>query len=277
MSGFLAEIDANAAAAADEAAAQGSGGFPPLPAGRYQMDVIKVEGVEKFGGQGGNANKSVVKVRLQVPADSPNGAKRVYFARIPLFTRFAPNEKNPQGATASAFWGFWGKALGWPQEKLILGDMPGIPETQGKRITVTLSAPIPPDDYNPLGSNEASFFDAAAADFAAVPIGKANVKWLDEKGNLIAGAVPAKAGAPGVPSAAPAAPPVWNGAPAAATAPAPPAYGAPAAAAPAPPAYATAPAAVPDPQAPGGVWTPDAKDVAFAGAVGQGEAPAGGF
>jgi len=248
MTGFIAEIDNNAAAAAEEAAAGGGNGFPPLPAGKYQATVLKVDGVADFGGQGGNAKKKVVKIQLQIVADSPNGAKRMYFARIPLFTRFAPKDGAKEGKTARAFWDFWGKAIGTPDNELILGRLPGVPETQGKRITITLGAPIAPDKYNPLGSNEVGFFDKAG-DLSATPLGKAAVAWLDADGNLIGGA---PAAAPRAQAAAPAGPPAWGGA---AAAPAgPPAWaGA--------PAEAVKPAGDPEADAP---WSPAAEDVAFA-------------
>lgn len=234
MSGFVAEIDAHAAEAAQEAAAGGNGDFPPLAPGKYQAHVVEVVKVEDFGGNGGNAKKKVLRLKLQIVDNSPTGRKRVFFVRVPLFTRYAPTEKNPQGAPARGFWDFFGKAIGWPQERLILGDMPGPADVQGKQITITLSAPIPPDNYNPLGSNEVSFYDAPG-DVNASPTHPATAPWL-ANGELDpnwrpAGAAPQGAPAYGqAPQAAPAAPPAWGQPPAAAPA--------------APPAWAPAPADV---------------------------------
>lgn len=228
MSGFIAEIDPNAAEAAAEAAAGGNGSFPPLAAGKYQANVVKVEGVADFGGTGGNAKKKVVRLQFKILADSPTGANRVYFDRVPLFTRFAPSEKNPQGATARGFWDFWGKAIGVPQDQLILGNLPGPEGIAGKQVTITLSKPIAPDDYNPLGYNEISFYDAAG-DVNASPTHKPVVAWLDAAGNLIGGQIAAPRAA--VQQAqAPATAPAWG-------------------------EQTAAPA-----------WTPDAADVQYAGA-----------
>jgi hypothetical protein len=230
MSGFIAEIDADAAGAAKEAAT-GSGEFPPLAPGKYQAIVEKVIGVQDFGGTGGNAKKKVVRLQFKIVDDSPTGAKRVYFDRIPLFTRFAPSEKNPQGAAARGFWDFWGKAIGVPQDQLILGNLPGPEGVQGKQVSITLGKPIAPDDYNPLGSNEISFYDAAGDVNASPTHAPAAVltPWLDDKGKLIGGAAPAsRPAATQVPATAPA-------------------WGAPAAEAPA--------------------WTPDPADVAAAPAL----------
>lgn len=234
--GFVAEIDAESkrAGALPES---GSGEFPPLVKGRYQMRVRKVKGVEAFGGTGDNSQKKVVALEVQILAESPNvdSRNRVYFPRIPLFTKFAPKNGQP-AKDATAFGGFWRDAMGWPQEKLLAGDMPGENDILGKVFTGTLSDPKAPDDYNPLGSNEVSFF-GAAGDINATPTAKVNVPWLTAEGKLNPDwTSPSAAAAVGQ---APAAPPAWG--------------------APAPGAVATAPA--------GDVWAPNAADVAYAGQV----------
>ena len=254
MTGFIAEIDPRAEEAAQEAASGGNGTFPPLPAGKYQATVVDIEGVKDFGGTGANSQKKVLKVQLRIVDNSPTGARRTYFDRVPLFTRYAPNEKNPAGAPARGFWDFFEKAVGWPRERLIANDLPGVADIQGKQITVTLSAPLPPDSYNPLGFNEVSFYDAAG-DVSSTPTNPVSVPWLDATGNLAGGVAPAAPAAPQQ-SAAPAAPPVW-GVPQAPVAPAPPA-----------PQQAVAPVAPAGPP----VWNP-AADVAGAQAL----APASGF
>jgi hypothetical protein len=207
--GFVAEIDQETAQAGALPAA-GSGDFPPLTQGKYQARVTKVEGVADFGGTGDNSKKKVVKIRVDILEDSPNGAKRVYFPRIPLFTKFA------SGKDATAFGGFWRDAIGWPQEKLLAGDMPGPEDILGKQITITLSAPKAPDDYNPLGYNEVSFF-SAAGDINATPTAPVKAAWLTAEGKLNPDWAPPVAGAPAA-QQAPATPPAW-GAPAPAAAP----------------------------------------------------------
>lgn len=212
MSGFIAEIDAHAEEAAKEAAT-GGGDFPPLAPGKYQAIVEKVIKVQDFGGTGGNAKKKVVRLQFKIVDDSPSGAKRVFFDRVPLFTRFAPNAEHPQGATARGFWDFWGKAIGIPQDQLILGNLPGPEGIQGKQVTITLGKPLAPNDYNPLGYNEISFYDAAGDVNASPTHGPAAAltPWLDADGKLIGGATPAVR--PAAAQAVPATAPAW-GAPA---------------------------------------------------------------
>lgn len=253
MSGFQAEIDPHAQKAADEAASGGDGRFPPLPGGRYQATIVKIVKIEKFGGDGGNADKKVLRIQVRILEGSPVGAKRTYFVRVPLFSRYAPTQKNPEGAVARMFWDFWERAIGVPRDQILAGNLPD--NFQGKQVTITLGAPKPPDQYNELGFNEVDFFNAAENDFSSTPTVPVNVPWLDEKGNRIAFAgAPA---APGVqaPPAAPAAPPSW--------APSAPASGAPAAPS-APPAAATPAQGAPP------AWTPDPADAAYA----QQQAPA---
>lgn len=210
---FETHVDPQAVQAAESAAAGGDGTFPPLPKGRYQAFIEKIEGVDQFAKSGANADptKRVVRIRFKVHPQSPNGANRVFFGRIPLFSRFAPTEKNPEGAPARDFWDFWERAIGVPREQIVSGQpMPS--DITGRQITITLSAPIAPDNYNPLGSNEISFYDAAG-DLNATPLGAATAPWLDANGNLIQGfGNAAQVGQPAAPAAAPANP--WGGQPA---------------------------------------------------------------
>ena len=202
--GFTAEIDNNAAKAAEEAAAGGNGTFPPLPGGKYQVIIAKVKGVDNFAKSGPNANKKVVNVGFQIVPESPTGKSRYIWGRVPLFSRFAPNEKYPDGAPARGFWDFWEKAIGVPRERILAGDLPD--NIGGTRLTVTLSAPIPPDQFNPLGSNEVDFYDKTG-DVNVTPKRVAGVSvapWLDANDNLlpeftqqtVAGAQAATAAAP---------------------------------------------------------------------------------
>lgn len=224
MAGFVAQIDPRAAEAAQEALSGGDGIYPPLPAGKYPATLLEIVGVADFGGAGANSDKKVLRIKLKISDQSPTGRGRTYYERIPLFTRYAPSEKNPQGATARAFWDFFGKAMGTPVEQLVANQLPGM-EIQGRPLLITLGAPQAPDNYNPLGFNEVDFYDAlpdVTAALRAVPTNPVVVPWLDASGNLIGGApagppaaqtppqwaVPA-APLPPVP-AAPSAPPVWN-------------------------------------------------------------------
>lgn len=177
--GFTAEIDQNAAKAAEES--EGNGTFPPLPAGKYQVTIAKVKGVSDFGGQGGNKNKKVVNLGFQIVPESPTGKGRWVWDRVPLFSRYAPSDKYPDGAPAKAYFDFWEKFIGLDREVVLSGNLPD--NIGGKRGTITLSAPIPPDQYNPLGSNEVSFYDKAG-DVSTTPTGPVSAPWLDENGNL---------------------------------------------------------------------------------------------
>jgi hypothetical protein len=256
---YSAEIDPAAQEALDEAKAGGNGSFPPLPGGKYQAVVMEVQGVAEFGGKTGNAKKKVLKVKVQIVADSPLGKNRVYFERVPLFTRYAPTDKNPNGATARGFWDFFGKAIGWPDEKLLANDLPTLQDIQGKRITVTLSAPIPPDNYNALGSNEVAFWDKEGA-LTSTPTGPVKAAWLDANGELKADGVAPATPRAQTPPPAPQAPPAAPQAPSVPSVPAP-AYNAPEApAAPAAPAGAWGAA---DAEAPP-TWGVDPADVAAA-------------
>jgi hypothetical protein len=174
--GFKAEIDANAAEAAEQAANGGDGSFKPLPQGKYQATV------SDFGGDGANAHKKVLNVGFRIVDESPTGRGRVFFARVPLFSRYAPNAKHPEGAVARAFWDFWEKAMGVDRAHILAGGE--LPENIGGRpLTITLGSPIPPDRYNPLGSNEVDYYDAPGS-LEATPAGPVNVPWLDAHGNL---------------------------------------------------------------------------------------------
>jgi len=236
--GFTAEIDAETASGKPLESGSGTGDYPPLIKGKYQMTVIEVLEQQKWGGQGDNANKPVLKVKLQIVDDSPNGRRRTFYHRLPLFTKFASGKANLQ------FTGFWRDAIGWDEAKLRAGDLPGESDILGKQFTGVLGAPQPPNQWNPLGFNEVEFFEKAG-DVNATPTAKPTVPWLDVNGNLVAGYVSPVAGQP---------------APAQSYTP-PPAPGAVA------PAYVppAAPAAYVPPAAPGGdPWAPAVADVAYA-------------
>jgi len=249
MTQFIVEVDAQAEQLQEEARKGGGDGkFPPVPAGKYQAFVEKIEGVENFGGTGANSQKKVLKLRVKIVAESPVAAGRVYFVKIPLFMRWAPNDKNPQGAVASTYFDFFEKVMQIPSEQVAKGQVGDLEAVGGKPLTVILSKPKAPDQWNPLGSNEVSFVNAPG-DIKETPQTKLMVPWLDDNGNLnpqFAQGAPGQGAAPqqtappayGAPQAAPpaygaqsAVPPAY-GAQQPVAQQAPPAYGAPAQAAP---------------------------------------------
>lgn len=219
---FAIQVDTNAAAAADESANRSSDGFPPLPQGKYQAFVEKFIEVQPFTKDSSSPNfgKQVARFQLKVRSDSPVGANRVYFIRVPLFTRYAPSQKSPEGAPAGMYFDFFGEVAGATREQLVTGQVPAPNEIGGKNLTITLSAPIKPDAYNPKGSNEVSFV-GKPGDLAATPQTKVMVPWLDEHGNVNPGWEPGAtqqgtpAGPPTPPSTggAPTPPPAPQGAP----------------------------------------------------------------
>lgn len=192
MSFFTADVDPNVQDAYKEATSGGNGKFPPLPKGEYRGTIVplKKDGnrveVTDFGGKGANAKKKVLRVAVKIDADSPTGAGRIYFARVPLFSRFAPTDKHPQGAPARNYFGFFG-ALGVSEEALLSGNI-GIGPDQilGKPINFTLGDPQAPDEYNPLGYNEIGFFNKPGP--ANTPVREPGVPvapWLDADDNLL--------------------------------------------------------------------------------------------
>lgn len=207
---FQASVDPQAQSAMEEARSGGDGKFPPLPRGEYRAFIvpIKKDGsvrVEpgKYAKSGANANKDVVRVAVKIAADSPTGAGRTFFVRVPLFSRFAPNDKNPAGAPARLYFDFW-SALGVKDEALTSGQLGiGPDQMMGKTINIVLGDPQVPNDYNPLGYNEVSFVNKPGP--ANTPLRQPGVPvapWLDADDNLIEGAT----GGPVHQQAGPAAP-----------------------------------------------------------------------
>ncbi len=190
---FQVEVDANAASALSEAQSGGTGKFPPILKGEYQATVVPLkEGtrveVVPFGGSGPNSKKNVLRVAVRIADGSPLGAKRQLFIRVPLFTRYAANEKNPQGAPARLYFDFW-SAMGATDEDLVAGRLPEPDAFMGKPLGIVVSDPIEPDKWNPLGSNEVSFVNKAG-NVAASPRranGQILAPWLDANDNIIVG------------------------------------------------------------------------------------------
>ncbi|MEV5068927.1 hypothetical protein MRBLMI12_000483 [Microbacterium sp. LMI12-1-1.1] len=199
MNGFVAEVDPNAQAAREEALSGGNGIYPPLPKGRYQAVIVALAPAKNlpcelttFGGAGANKDKPVLRLAAKIVDGSPTGKGRVIFFRVPMFSRYAPTEKNPQGATARTYFDFWEKVVGLPAEVVLSGQLGVGPEAfLGKPLTIVVSDPKEPRnekdaENNPLGSNEVDFVDAPG-DIALTPLRKPGVPvaaWLDANDNL---------------------------------------------------------------------------------------------
>jgi len=192
---FQGQIDENAAAAAQTAReALPSGDFPPLPGGPYQAIVVANKGVEPFTKDPNNANygKDVVRLQVQIDDNSPTGAKRTEFVRVPLFSRFAPNpnaktdEGKTIGSSARMFWNFFEDVMGMTTEQIISGQLRS--DVEGKALTIVLSKPKQPDNYNPLGFNDIDGVGAPHGNFDKTPIvppGHAAAPWLTPDNQLI--------------------------------------------------------------------------------------------
>lgn len=230
MTGFNATVDPNVQTAYDEANSGGNGKFPPLPKGKYQAVIVPLapkkqqnfEVVPFSPKDSAYAGKNVLRIRVQVDANSPTGKGRSFNVRVPLFSRYKPNEKNPQGAAARMYFDFFEKVVGATKEQVLSGQLPGWEAIAGKPLTITLSDPIMPDDWNELGSNNVDFVDAPTpGNYAATPLRQPGVPvapWLDADDNLLQGVQ--AGGAVAAQQAPPAAPGGWGGAPAPQTAPA---------------------------------------------------------
>lgn len=197
---FAVEIDPQAAEALEESRSSGGGSFPPLPKGPYQATVVplKKDGdrmkVEEWGGSGPNKAKKVLRVAVKIVPESPTGANRTFFLRVPLFTRFAPKDGAAVGKPARMYFSFFG-AVGVSDADLAAGKLPGPDQILGKRVEVVLGEPQVPDEWNPLGKSEVNFvnrpgsIDSTPRRQPGVPV----APWLDENDNLIEGAVPGQA------------------------------------------------------------------------------------
>ncbi|MGO2188850.1 MAG: hypothetical protein ACTH4Y_11480 [Microbacterium gubbeenense] len=179
--GFQFQTEGNIEDQFDEAQSGGGGSFPPLPAGRYQAEIVPlkkdgsqlVETVEFSKNNPAYAGKQGVRVALRIVDDSPTGAKRQYFTRVPLFTQWA------SGKTARPFFNFFG-AVGATKEDFKRGQLPGPEDFMGKRVSLTLSDPIEPDNWNPLGSNDVAWINPAGT-IADTPVRRPGVTvapWL---------------------------------------------------------------------------------------------------
>lgn len=198
---FQADVDPGAQDALNEARSGGNGKFPPLPKGEYRGTIVpltkdgKRTEVTDFGGTGPNGKKKVLRIAVKIAPDSPTGAGRTFFARVPLFSRFAPKDGAPVGKPARMYFDFFG-ALGVSDEALTSGNI-GIGPDQilGKPINIVLGDPQVPDNFNELGFSEISFFNKPGpANTPQRQPGVPVAPWLDANDNLIGGAAPAQGG-----------------------------------------------------------------------------------
>lgn len=102
---------------------QRGGSFELLPKGWYEGTVKKVEVVDfaksgKYNEQGYKA----LNVQLRIIDSSEVGAGRVFFLRVPLFQRYLPTAKNPQGAVAQTYFDFF-LAMGFTKEQVAKADV----------------------------------------------------------------------------------------------------------------------------------------------------------
>lgn len=194
MSFFEAQIDEQADLGyAHSAEERGNGEFPPLPAGWYPMVVVENKGVEELTDDTTNRNfgKKVVRLQVRIVAESPTGANRSFFHRLPLFSRWAPNPHSSNeisrrdGWPVDEFWHFFEKVMGMSLDEIKTGKMRS--DVEGKFLMVKLGKPKAPDEHNPLGSNEIEDFAAPSSDFSKVPRINPNVPvaaWLTAEGTL---------------------------------------------------------------------------------------------
>lgn len=191
---FTAEIDAQA----DEAYAhsneeRGNGEFPPLPLGWYPALIVENKGVEELTSDTTNRNhgKNVVRVQVRILDESPTGAKRSFFVRVPLFSRWAPNPtatneiSKRDGWPVDMFWHFFEKVMGMSLDEIKTGKLRS--DVEGKYLLIKLGKPKVPDEHNPLGSNEIEDVAAFNNDYTKVPRINPNVPiapWLTAEGTL---------------------------------------------------------------------------------------------
>lgn len=127
--------------------------FAVIPQDNYEFTVSRVE-EQGFPGKGANAGKPTLNVQLRRIEDDKPGAKRVFFKRIPLFGRWAPSAKYPDGYPALGDFIEFAEALGVPKETAKKGLLPlELHEILGKPISGYLKL-NEPDQYNDGEWNE---------------------------------------------------------------------------------------------------------------------------
>lgn len=104
---------------------QKGGSFELLPKGWYEGTVKKVEVVD-FSSKDDSPYKQqgykALNVQLRIVDSSEVGAGRVFFLRVPLFQRYLPSVKNPQGAVAQTYFDFF-LAMGFTKDQVAKADV----------------------------------------------------------------------------------------------------------------------------------------------------------
>lgn len=162
MTALIAEVDSRA----DDLVRQASS-YGLLPAGRYQA-TIKAAEVVPFAKSGRYEGKNALSVQLRIIDGSPVGAGRVFFVRVPLFQRFLPTDKNPQGAIASLYFNFF-LALGVSKEDVAKGKLPSLEELGGKRVGFQMKVQEPDQWHDDKWNEVANVFAPQALDGVAEP------------------------------------------------------------------------------------------------------------
>jgi hypothetical protein len=136
-----------------EESVKAANSFAAIPQDTYEFTIVKVD-EQGFPGKGANAGKPTLNVQLRRIEDDKPGAKRVFFKRIPLFGRWAPSAKYPDGYPALGDFIEFAVALGVPKEVAQKGELPlELHEILGKPITAYLKL-NEPDQYNDGEWNE---------------------------------------------------------------------------------------------------------------------------
>ena len=100
-----------------KAEAAKGGSNTPLPVGNYNVTLYEAS-VEPFSKNADSpyAKFAALAITLQV-ADGGSKGRRIW-DRVGLFPKFAPTQKNPQGAVNRSFFNFFQKSLGLSDEAL---------------------------------------------------------------------------------------------------------------------------------------------------------------
>lgn len=145
----------------------GSASGKPIPAGPYIATIVttKKDGdtieVQPAAKEGANAQRSIFNVRFRIESEGYKG--RNIFARIPLFTKWAPTGKGtyPNGAPAFLYYQFF-EALGFEVKGVDSFQVPDPKTLLGKVVELVVDEKDP-DQWNPDGSNEVRFINPATS------------------------------------------------------------------------------------------------------------------
>lgn len=149
-----AEVQSGAVKAAKE-----SNNFAPLPKGNYDVTIVK--GEVKVYEKGTYKDKRYLNLQLKVVDNAPVGKGRIVFAKVPLFSNWAPSAKYPDGYPTNYAEFFL--AIGVPEEQVEAGrGLPGPSEFGGKRLSVYVNV-RPADDFNDSEYNEVGRISAPKA------------------------------------------------------------------------------------------------------------------